>query len=232
FAQLAITTGTSPSKADLTRMYVGHNVAPSPDGTRPYDVYLLLGYNRFNTSGSTFAGFELNQSNATYNAGGGVNLPLRTAGDLLTNYNFGGSGAPSIGLLTWRGTATSGNWVNPITKAVGTPEDLSGSGLGVGAVNAGTVGNPFSGTGNPYGASLPFADGSNPTTFAAGAFGEAAIDLTAALPPGSNATFNWVSMSTRSSSSYNSNLEDVVKPFSIVIPLKGDIRGNVFEDLN
>src|SRR5262249_57313677 len=66
----------------------------------------------------------------------------------------------------------------------------------------------------------------------AGAFGEAAIDLTAALPAGSKGTFNWVSMTTRSSSSYNSNLEDVIKPFSIVIPLQGDIRGNVFEDLN
>src|SRR5262249_1963446 len=96
FAQLATTTGTSPSKADLTRMYVGHNVAPGARGAN--DVYLFLGYDRFNTSGSTFAGFELNQSMATYSAGGGVNLPFRTAGDLLITYNFGGSGAPSIGL--------------------------------------------------------------------------------------------------------------------------------------
>ena len=63
-----------------------------------------------------------------------------------------------------RGTSTSGNWVNPLTQAAGTPEDLSGSGLGVGSVNSGTVSNPFSGTSNPFGASMPFADGSNPTT--------------------------------------------------------------------
>jgi uncharacterized repeat protein (TIGR01451 family) len=231
-AMLSVTTGTSPSKADLARMYVGHSVAPGAAG--PNDVYLFLGFNKFTSTGNTFAGFELNQSMATYNAGTAAKpylLPLRTAGDLLVTYNFSSSTA-SIGLLEWSGTSTSGSWVNPTTKAVGVPEDLTGSGLGFGAVNAGPVNNPFSGTSNPYGVSKPFSDGSNPTTFAAGTFGEAAIDLTAALPVGSSSTFNWVYMSTRSSSSYTSNLEDIVKPFQIVIPLKGDIRGNVFNDVN
>jgi uncharacterized repeat protein (TIGR01451 family) len=228
-----IQQGTTPGKADLMRIYVGHNVTSGAGG--PNDVYLFLGFNRFSTSGDTFAGFELNQAfpNQNYPAGDGVTLPPRTNGDLLITYNFPGSGAPSIGLLSWSTAITPNNWVNPQTGAVGSPEDLSGSNLGVGAVNtSGSVTNPFNSTSNPFQAKVPFIDGSNTQSFAAGSFGEAAIDLTAALPSAAGNAFHQVYMSTRSSSSYNSNLEDVIKPVPIDIPLKGEIRGTVFNDLN
>src|SRR5205085_122455 len=99
------------------------------------------------------------------------------------------------------------------------PKDLASSGFAVGAVNAGTVNNPFPATGYP-------------TSFASFTFGEAAINLSQALGYSASSTFHQVYMSTRASSGYNSSLKDVVKPFSILVPLKGDISGTKFQDLN
>ena len=106
-------------------------------------------------------------------------------------------------------------------------------------VNATTVDNPFSKPNNPFntqnnfsGQPIPFSDGTLQPQFTPGLFGEAAIDLTKALPASANGTFNWVYMSTRSSSSPTSSLKDIVQPYSVVIPLVSDIRGTVFNDLN
>jgi uncharacterized repeat protein (TIGR01451 family) len=215
-----VALGSSPSKADITRMYVGHNAIPNPANPNGNDVYLYLGFNRFTNTGDTFNGFELNQSPVenNYNAGNGYVLPRRTAGDLLITFDFN-SGSVQIGLLKWTGNDTAGNWVNPSTSAVGVPLDLTSSGYAMGAVNSGTINNAFPATGFP-------------TTFAAQTFGEAAINLSQALGFNSGATFHQVYMSTRSSSGYNSSLKDVVKPFNIVVPLKGDVSGTKFEDLN
>ena len=212
--------GSSPSKADLTRMYVGHNTVPNFANPNGNDVYLFLAFNRFNNTGDTFNGFELNQSTAAnnYNAGSGLFLPRRTAGDLLITFDFSSS-AVQIGLLKWSGNDTAGNWVNPDTNAVGVPKDLASSGFAVGAVNSGTVNNPFPATGYP-------------ASFASLTFGEAAINLSQALGYSASSTFHQVYMSTRASSGYNSSLKDVVKPFSILVPLKGDISGTKFQDLN
>jgi hypothetical protein len=118
-----VSFGPSPSKADLTRMYVGHNAIPNVNNPNGNDVLLYLGFNRFSNTGDTFNGFELNQSTATnnYNAGNGFLLPRRTAGDLLITFDFSSSSV-QIGLLKWTGNDTSGNWVNPDTNAVGVPQ--------------------------------------------------------------------------------------------------------------
>src|SRR5437899_87623 len=93
--------GSSPNKADLTRMYVGHNAIPNTDNPAINDVYIYLGFNRVASTGDTFAGFEVNQSTAenNYDAGNGIFLPRRTNGDLLITFTFGTSGIQLVGLL-------------------------------------------------------------------------------------------------------------------------------------
>jgi hypothetical protein len=55
-----ITQNSGPPKADITRMYVGHNVIPN--GNCIKDIYLFMDYNRFGNTGDVHLGFELNQS--------------------------------------------------------------------------------------------------------------------------------------------------------------------------
>jgi hypothetical protein len=131
-------------------------------------------------------------------------------GDILINFDFDGNGV-AINLENWDGLIWS------------PPQDLASTGKGVGAVNSTSVNNPFS---------KPFSDGSIPTTFEENSFGEAAINVTAALPT-ADATLRNVWMRTRSSaSSTNATLGDVVQPVPIDIPLKGEIKGTKFNDLN
>src|SRR5262249_11815730 len=84
-----------PQKSDLTRFYVSHE---NVDG----DFYLYLAWERTNSLGSANMDFEFNQASQTLTDSSLAPVTLkRTAGDLLVTYDFGGSGAPVLGLLRW-----------------------------------------------------------------------------------------------------------------------------------
>ena len=74
-----------PSKDDLSRFYVNKERVGGQD-------FLYLAWERSNLLGSAHMDFELNQD-ATPSANGVT--PVRTAGDLLIDFDFGGSGVPS-----------------------------------------------------------------------------------------------------------------------------------------
>src|SRR5215510_6090332 len=85
-----------PSKDDLSRFYINKERINGQD-------YLYLAWERSNLLGSAHLDFELNQ-NSTLSANGVS--PVRTAGDLLIDFDFGGSGVPVLTKHTW---ITSGN---------------------------------------------------------------------------------------------------------------------------
>jgi hypothetical protein len=85
-----------PSKDDLSRFYVNQEHAGGND-------FLYLAWERSNLLGSAHMDFEFNQD-ATLSANGVT--PVRTAGDLLIDFDFGGSGVPVLQKHTW---ITSGN---------------------------------------------------------------------------------------------------------------------------
>ena len=93
--------GSIPNnKSDLLRFYVHHESAANPDGT-DHD-FLYLGWIRANTLGSANMDFEFNQSDQMSVNG---RTPIRTAGDMLVTFAFGGGGNDvELGLSMWTET--------------------------------------------------------------------------------------------------------------------------------
>ena len=191
-----------PNKSDLTRFYVAHEKVGD-------NTYLYLAWERTNVLGNANMDFEFNQSKIlcpATNEFAGSEVPLRTAGDLLVTYDFGGSGAPVLSLRIWSGSA----W--------GAPKLLNSSNS-EGAVNTGTVNDPISVAGGP-----------GPRQLAAGTFGEASINLSAVLPDifGSNPTscesFGSAYLKSRSASSFTSEPKDFIAPAQVTISNCGTIK--------
>jgi len=192
-ADVSVVTGSiPPQKSDLTRFYVANELANGAN-------YLYLAWERSNVLGSANMDFEINQASSQpdLTVKGAATLN-RTAGDLLITFDFGGSGAPVLGLLEWVTTGAASQCFS--TNALpcwGNRVDLSAAGEAEGAVNTATV------TDSIAGVSLP-----------GGTFGEAAINLTAAgvLPPGSCDGFASVFLKSRSSASFPAEVKDFVAP--------------------
>jgi hypothetical protein len=223
-----------PQKSDLTRFYEASEVTGS-------SVFLYLAWERTNNLGNANMDFEINQKNPATATGtvcpdgaGTCTIP-RLNGDMLITYDFGGSGAPALGLNRW----LTVNGTNPYAGKTGGPpagtlntnadcynanklpcwgdhKDL-GSTISEGAVNTtGSVYDPIGVTGQTAGRTI-VQDG----------FGEAAINLTDAgvVSPGtcdfgSATTF----LKSRSSSSFTSEIKDFIAPVPTpVVPCQGAI---------
>jgi hypothetical protein len=210
-AQTTVVTGSiPPNKNDLTRFYEASEL-----GSNGHN-YLYLGWERLVNIGNANLDFEINQhatAGFTSSTTGPVTLN-RTAGDLLVTYDFGGSGAPTLGLNFWL-TAAAGNTVSQCLSANSLPcwgnhVNLSASGSAEGAVNAAPVVDPLQ-SGSP--------------TLGTGLFGEAAIDLTAAgvFPPGTCEAFGSTFVKSRSSSAFTAELKDFIAPVAVNISNCGSI---------
>ncbi len=186
-----------PNKSDLTRFYISHeNVNGS--------FFLYLAWERSNVLGNANMDFEFNQAPQTLadSTTGAVTIK-RTAGDILITYDFGGNGAPDLGLLRWL-TADAGNVVSQCYSANALPcwgnrIDLSAAGYADGAVNTTTVTDPVE---------------SPAIQVAANEFGEAAINLTVAgvFPPEQCVNLASAFLKSRSSSSFTSEVKDFIAP--------------------
>ena len=212
---VTIVTGSiPPNKNDLTRSYFS---TKSVGG----HTYLYLAWERAVNTGSANLDFELDQ-NATPNWSGSTTGAVtinRTEGDLLITYDFGGSGTPDIGLLTWL-TAGNGHSDSDCFASGqklpcwGDHVDLSASGFAVGAVNTGDITDPLLNGG---------------TTLSAGLFGEAAIDLSA-VPGGpftqdTCASFGTEFVKSRASgSSIDAELKDFIAPGPIHLSNCGSVK--------
>src|SRR4029453_9041848 len=153
---VTVVNGQIPnSKADLGNFYVASELANN-------QVFMYLGWTRINTSGTTNFDFEITQEPQPDLTTPGPKALVRTAGDIIINYDFqGGAQNPTLAFRTWQ---ANGTWsaATPITGGSGEAE-----------VNRVDLANPL-------------AQPPSPATAPAFTFGEAALDLTALniVPPG------------------------------------------------
>ena len=203
-ANVTVVTGSiPPQKSDLTRFYVASEFASSSN-------FLYLAWERSNVLGSANMDFEINQKTQPLLTATGPKTLVRTAGDLLITFDFGGSGTPVLGLLKWvtSGATTQCFSANAL-PCWGNRVNLSAAGFAEGAVNTATVMDPIAG------ASLP-----------AGTFGEAAVNLTAAnvFPPTTCEAFGSAFLKSRSSASFPAEVKDFVAPQPVNISNCGTIK--------
>jgi hypothetical protein len=186
-----VTGSIPPQKSDLTRFYVASEFASNSN-------FLYLAWERSNVLGSANMDFELNQKAQPNLTTTGPKTLVRTAGDILITFDFGGSGAPVLGLLKWVTTgATSQCFASNSLPCWGNRVNLTAAGFAEGAVNAVTVTDPIANV------SLP-----------AGTFGEAAINLTAAgvFPAGTCEALGSAFLKSRASASFPAEVKDFVAP--------------------
>ncbi len=142
--------------------------------------------------------FELNREPQPDLTTTGAKTLVRTAGDVLITFDFGGSGSPVLGLLTWvtSGAASQCFSANSL-PCWGNRVNLSAAGFAEGAVNSTTVTDPIANV------SLP-----------AGTFGEAAINLTAAgvFPAGTCEALGSAFLKSRASASFPAEVKDFIAP--------------------
>jgi hypothetical protein len=212
-APTIVTGSIPPNKNDLTRFYEASEIGSNSDS------FVYLAWERLVNIGSADMDFEINKlqcnpsatpSNCSTN---GV-TPVRSAGDVLVLFEFGGSGTPTIQISRWvasgAGSLCEASSTTPCWGAVTT---LSASEAQA-AVNTVTVTDTH----------LP---SSGSQTLTAGLFGETAVDLTAAgvFPAGTCQHFGSAYTKARSSgSSFDSELKDFIAPIPVNISNCGEIR--------
>jgi hypothetical protein len=203
-ANVTVVTGSiPPQKSNLTRFYVASEFASNSN-------FLYLAWERSNVLGSANMDFELNQKAQPNLTTTGPKTLIRTAGDILVTFDFGGSGSPVLGLLKWVTTgATSQCFSSNSLPCWGNRVNLSAAGFAEGAVNSVTV------TDSIAGVSLP-----------AGTFGEAAINLTAAgvFPAGTCEALGSAFLKSRSSASFPAEVKDFVAPQPVNISNCGTVN--------
>jgi Prealbumin-like fold domain len=206
-----------PSKDDLSRFYVNQEKAGAND-------YLYMAWERSNLLGSAHMDFEFNQSSAL--AANGV-TSQRTAGDLLIDYDFGGSGVPVLAKHTW---ITSGNPA-ALCEASNTVPCWDKAVI-LGAFAEAAVNNAPVVDTQPPGA--PRTLDGNTKNGINSTFGEAGINLTGSgiFPPGVCEHFGAASLKSRSSgNSFTSELKDFIAPVPVNISNCGTVNIHKQDDL-
>jgi uncharacterized repeat protein (TIGR01451 family) len=204
---VVIATGSvPPNKNDLTRAYAATQ-------TFSGETFLYLAWERQpNPNGSANIDFELNQnaSAGDFTQPGALTIN-RTEGDILITYDFGGSGTPDLGLLTW---LTPGNGhSNSDCEASGATLPCWGD-----RIDLNPNSNPPAESGvNTTAIDEVFAGGQ----LSAGSFGEAKIDLSAVpgvFTPDTCKEFgDWFVKSRSSGSSIDAELKDFIAPAPIQV---------------
>ncbi len=211
----AVGTGSiPPNKDDLSRFYVNQEKAGGND-------YLYLAWERTNTLGSAHLDFEFNQSNTA--SANGV-TKLRTAGDMLVTFDFGGSGVPTLSLSRW---VTSGAASQCEVPADGVPcwgalVNLTTGGFADGSVNSADVLDN-----NPPGNPRTLSGSTSKNGSISSTFGEAGINLTGAGVFSQNVCqhFGAADLKSRSSGqSFTSTLKDFIAPIPVNISNCGEIK--------
>ena len=211
-----VTGSIPPSKDDLSRFYV--NLEQVTDSSGKNLLFLYLAWERSNLLGSAHMDFELNQSSAT--CGNNVS-PARTAGDMLVDFDFGGSGVPVLAVHRW---ITTGNAATDCEASNTLPcwnkaQTLTGSEAEA-AVNSA----PVTDTNGP---NAPFTLDGNTKNGINSTFGEAGIDMTDAgiFPPNVCVNFGQAWLKSRSSgNSFTSEMKDFIAPISLRVSNCGQIK--------
>jgi len=194
-----------PNKSDLTNF--GVYLETTASGAR----FLNLYWTRVQEpSGTTNMDFEFNQSSTL--SGNGV-TPVRTAGDLLIQYDLSQGGTnPQLFVSRWVTTgAGSQCQANNATPCWGTRDNLTAAGDATGSINTTAIPNAED-------------DGLSSTGFSARTFGEAQLDfdaLTGGL--GACVSFGSAYLKSRSSDSFTAAVKDFIAPATLNINNCGSI---------
>jgi len=186
------TSGKPSSKTDINNVLM--HLTTDPNG----HVWVVLGVDRFSTSGDSYIDFELLQNRLTRNANGtftseGPNGG-RTTNDILLSIAFTGGGKAADFLASRWSPNGSGYAYTDITPY------LPAGGVFV-ALNGTTTAAPYGAFGT--------------TSYPPNAFAEAAIDLTAFLGNFDQCEsfgFKTIMIKTKASASSNAGIEDFVDP--------------------
>lgn len=216
-----IVTGTiPPNKDDLTRFYINQETGSNGD------QFLYLAWQRTKTLGSAHMDFELNQAAQPDMTGAGQVTLNRTAGDVLIDFDFGGSGPVVLSYHTWLATGTNASTQCEASNSfpcwsAGTP--LS-AGIAIASINHTNVNDynpPVPAAGFNV---LPGSTSANGTV--SSTFGEAGIDLQAAgiFPKTTCEHFGDAWLKSRSSgSSFSSEMKDFIAPLPVNISNCGNV---------
>ena len=160
-------------------------------------------------SGTTNMDFEFNQS--TTLSGNGV-TPVRTAGDLLLQYDLAQGGTnPQLFRSRWvaSGPKSQCQAANS-TPCWGTRVDLSAAGDATGSINA---------------SAIPAADADGLGSISSRTFGEASVDLDAILGSSTQCVaFGSAYLKSRSSDAFTAELKDFIAPEPVNINLCGKVK--------
>ncbi len=194
-----------PNKSDLTNF--GLYLETTPTGAR----FLNLYWTRVqDPTGTTNMDFEFNQSSTL--TSNGV-TPVRTAGDLLIQYDLANGGThPELFVSRWVASGPGSQCqANNTTPCWGTRSNLTAAGDATGSINTSAIPNAED-------------DGLSTTGFSARTFGEAQLDfdaLTAGLDP--CVSFGSAYLKSRSSDSFTAALKDFIAPVPTNLANCGDI---------
>ncbi len=187
------TTGKPSSKTDINNGLV--HIAADADG----HIWVIVAADRFSTSGDSYIDFEFLQNTLTKNSNGTFTSAGlqggRTTGDLVLSLAFTSGG--SVGdffALRWQTNGSGGyTYVDCTTKFP--------VGRVFAALNSNTIAAPYGAFGK--------------TTYAANAFAEAAVDLSALLGNFDQCLsigFKTIMIKTKASASDTASIEDFIDP--------------------
>ncbi len=184
-----------PNKSDLLNF--GVYLETTPSGAR----FLNLFWHRVQEpSGTTNMDFEFNQSSTL--SGNGV-TPVRTAGDLLIQYDLAQGGTnPQLFLSRWvtSGSASQCQASNSV-PCWGTKTDLTAAGDAAGSINT---------------SAIQAAESDGLGLISPRTFGEAQIDFDALTGGSGNcASFGSAYLKSRSSDSFTAALKDFIAPANV-----------------
>jgi hypothetical protein len=239
---VVVSTGSiPPNKDDLTRFYINTEklspttTCPGPDGqsnSATGCTYLDMAWERSNLIGSAHMDFEFNQhpQPALTCASGSCPFTLnRTAGDILIDFDFGGSGPVTLTLHRW---LVGDNNPSADCEAVSSGTNVScwGKGVDITAVKAGeasvntTAVTDYNAPPASGGTSLPGNISKQGTV--SSTFGEAGVNLTELNIFPANQCFHlgdaWLK-SRSSGSSFTSDMKDFIAPIPINISNCGTV---------
>ncbi len=195
-----IHSSVPPNRDDLSRFYAIQEIEVGG--------FLHLAWERANLLGAAHLDFEFNQSNMP--SANGV-TPLRTEGDVLLSFDFGGTGAPIVSRHSWM---TSGD----PAKVCGVSTSLPCWSKGVrpaSSVEANVNHTPVVDMNPP---DAPFTLPADTNKGIRSTFGELGIDLAMVVPTDRCLTFSSIWLKSRSGGWFNAPLIDFIAPVSIDIP--------------
>jgi hypothetical protein len=221
--------GSIPNnKSDLSNFYVASQSVTVSGSALPHSI-LYLGWTRTTTGGSADMDFEFNQATQDSNlalancpGGNGVTIQVnshRTKGDMLVEYQFGGN-TIAVKLAKWiTNNATDGACATSQSAPCwGTEVDLTAANEALAAINdsstSGTIvgGCPIGSNKTDNGCIVNELSGGN---LLSDTFGEAAIDLTAALQGTGCTTFGSAYLKSRSSAVLTDAVKDYIAPVPV-----------------